>query len=296
MAKIISVREAAARLGVSRQTMINWGESGVIKIRKMGKTGNAYWVDAATIDALTDAVSDVEHAKQMLAHEQEEIRNLYKEERDILKDLRREVFMLKKFGEGIIVRDFYQSIPVMLQKLDVLTSRESAIMQHVIGGDDMGWIGERFGLTRARISQIFFKGCRKAKELEHLKATVDRAEKDQLELDYLRKKVKQDADRIKTLEEKLNIKNNTQEEQERDLLMMRLIDYNFTVRTLNCLRAADIETVGDLVQVRRSALLKFRNFGRKSMKELDDFLESIGKSWGNRDVHRGAHGEIYWTD
>jgi DNA-directed RNA polymerase alpha subunit len=160
----------------------------------------------------------------------------------------------------------------------------------------MGWIGERFGLTRARISQIFFKGCRKAKELEHLKATVDRAEKDQLELDYLRKKVKQDADRIKALEEKLNIKNNTQEEQERDLLMMRLVDYNFTVRTLNCLRAADIETVGDLVQVRRSALLKFRNFGRKSMKELDDFLEAIGKSWGTRDVHRGAHGEIYWTD
>ena len=66
----------------------------------------------------------------------------------------------------------------------------------------------------------------------------------------------------------------------RQLLKTKLSDMNLSVRALNCLKAADVETLGDLVQFNKNDLLKFRNFGKKSLTELDDLLESLNLSFG----------------
>ena len=66
----------------------------------------------------------------------------------------------------------------------------------------------------------------------------------------------------------------------RQLLKTKLVDMNLSVRALNCLKAADVETLGDLVQYNKTDLLKFRNFGKKSLSELDDLLESLHLSFG----------------
>ena len=66
----------------------------------------------------------------------------------------------------------------------------------------------------------------------------------------------------------------------RQLLKTKLVDMNLSVRALNCLKAADVETLGDLVQFNKNDLLKFRNFGKKSLTELDDLLESLNLSFG----------------
>ncbi len=66
----------------------------------------------------------------------------------------------------------------------------------------------------------------------------------------------------------------------RQLLKTKLVDLNLSVRALNCLKAADVETLGDLVQYNKTDLLKFRNFGKKSLSELDDLLESLNLSFG----------------
>ena len=66
----------------------------------------------------------------------------------------------------------------------------------------------------------------------------------------------------------------------RQLLKTKLLDLNLSVRALNCLKAADVETLGDLVQYNKTDLLKFRNFGKKSLSELDDLLESLNLSFG----------------
>ena len=66
----------------------------------------------------------------------------------------------------------------------------------------------------------------------------------------------------------------------RQLLKTKLTDMNLSVRALNCLKAADVETLGDLVQYNKTDLLKFRNFGKKSLSELDDLLESLNLSFG----------------
>ncbi|MCQ2607955.1 MAG: DNA-directed RNA polymerase subunit alpha [Bacteroidales bacterium] len=66
----------------------------------------------------------------------------------------------------------------------------------------------------------------------------------------------------------------------RQLLKSRLVDLDLSVRALNCLKAADVETLGELVQFNKADLLKFRNFGKKSLTELDELLENYNLNFG----------------
>ncbi len=66
----------------------------------------------------------------------------------------------------------------------------------------------------------------------------------------------------------------------RQLLKTKLSDKDLSVRALNCLKAADVDTVGDLVKLNRNDLLKFRNFGKKSLTELDELLASLNLKFG----------------
>ena len=65
----------------------------------------------------------------------------------------------------------------------------------------------------------------------------------------------------------------------RQLLKSKLSEMNLSVRALNCLKAADVETVGDLVSFNKNDLLKFRNFGKKSLTELDELLLNLNLSF-----------------
>jgi len=66
----------------------------------------------------------------------------------------------------------------------------------------------------------------------------------------------------------------------RQLLKTKLVDMDLSVRALNCLKAADVETLGDLVSFNKNDLLKFRNFGKKSLTELDELVLVKGLSFG----------------
>ena len=66
----------------------------------------------------------------------------------------------------------------------------------------------------------------------------------------------------------------------RQLLKTKLIDMDLSVRALNCLKAADVDTLGDLVTFNKNDLLKFRNFGKKSLTELDELVENKGLTFG----------------
>lgn len=66
----------------------------------------------------------------------------------------------------------------------------------------------------------------------------------------------------------------------RQLLKTKLVDMDLSVRALNCLKAADVETLGDLVSYNKNDLLKFRNFGKKSLTELEDLVDNKGLTFG----------------
>jgi len=66
----------------------------------------------------------------------------------------------------------------------------------------------------------------------------------------------------------------------RQLLKTKLIDMDLSVRALNCLKAAEVDTLGDLVSFNKPDLMKFRNFGKKSLTELEDLVVSKGLNFG----------------
>ena len=66
----------------------------------------------------------------------------------------------------------------------------------------------------------------------------------------------------------------------RQLLKTRLIDMDLSVRALNCLKAAEVDTLGDLVSFNKSDLMKFRNFGKKSLTELEELVIVKGLNFG----------------
>lgn len=66
----------------------------------------------------------------------------------------------------------------------------------------------------------------------------------------------------------------------RQILKTKLVDMDLSVRALNCLKAADVETIGELVAFNKNDLLKFRNFGKKSLAELEELVKSKGLEFG----------------
>ena len=87
-------------------------------------------------------------------------------------------------------------------------------------------------------------------------------------------------------DEKINLEEETVEEFDEDTLHMRqllkteLTEFGLSVRALNCLKTAEVFTLGELVSFKKSDMLKFRNFGKKSLSELEDLIEDKGLTFG----------------
>jgi len=85
------------------------------------------------------------------------------------------------------------------------------------------------------------------------------------------------------IEEPVKVKAPDQDEEivkMKQLLNTRLVDMDLSVRALNCLKAAEVDTLAQLVKYHRADLLKFRNFGKKSLTELDELLERNNLAFG----------------
>ncbi len=87
-------------------------------------------------------------------------------------------------------------------------------------------------------------------------------------------------------DEKINLEEDIVEEFDEDTLHMRqllkteLTEFGLSVRALNCLKTAEVFTLGELVSFKKSDMLKFRNFGKKSLTELEELIEEKGLTFG----------------
>ena len=91
------------------------------------------------------------------------------------------------------------------------------------------------------------------------------------------------SDESITLEADEIAQNETYDEESlhmRQLLKTKLIDMDLSVRALNCLKAAEVDTLGDLVSYNKNDLMKFRNFGKKSLTELEELVDVKGLNFG----------------
>lgn len=290
MSKYISRQEAANRLRCSGQTVSNWVEKGILKARKIGRTS---MLDADTIEAYADTLQDIAHTEEQLKDWQNQLENKWrvttKQMRDLRKDLKLPPLLMG------YAQDVCRSMAEVMMVSDEYRERESAIFARYIEGETMEEIAEDYGLNRERVRQILAKVIRKFGQVRNYKSIVeenDKLSKDnhQLALAY--------SIALKELEELRKFKDSVQPFVDKDgavdakglaeneetvrvanLLTTKVTDLNISLRALNCLKAADIYTLGDLVQYDKLDLLKFRNFGKKSLAELDYLLEDLGLKW-----------------
>lgn len=286
--KLITITEAAARIGVDRQTLINWGVNGVIRMHNMGKKGSkaSLWVDASTIAALADDMRDVQHARTNLDAEHKQLRADYEEELALREDIERELRIAKGLRNALLNKEFYECIPPMLARLGIVSERESLVAIQIINGCVIGSIADGLGVTRTRVVQIFHQFCRKAVELGSIEDKL-------CELEQLREEVRQmkrgmdvlgrdllakqaEERRIADMERQEKIAYISKIDPLLKLLNTPITDFQLSVRVLNCLKGIGAETIGDLAKMLKTDLLKIRNFGKKSMRELDELMERLG--------------------
>ena len=283
--KMIQVTEAAKMLGVERQTLVNWGKNGTIKIHKT--KGRSYWVDKKTIEAFADTMQDIEHTREMLNKEKEQLDATLCKERQTRRDIELELYMINKFNRASCINEFYSMIPNMCYDLGMLKERERDIMCEIINGKDVGFLSDCYGLTRERIMQIFYIGCDKCKELAAIKKRLDDYDRLKTEVRHLKQslsvmskdlKVQRETERkIQEMNEQERINRIKKTDKILRLLDTRIFTCDLSVRSKNVLIwEGNIETIGDLVQMKKTDLLKYRNCGKKTISEISNFLDKLG--------------------
>ena len=295
MRTLIKAREAAEMLGIHRQTLINWIKNktldSIVKHRVI-------YVFSDQLDKLTSDLVDTEESRVKLQQEKE----AYTQELEMYKQARKdfkEQFQIEKYGRFsnklFITSKYYEFLNRMFVEYEILSAREADILNDVLKANTVREVADSHRTSTTNINLILQKALSKISQVDDILEKIKHIRDIESENGFLKCVLKNKNDEITRLndtitllEEDLEIKReleekiNRQEDCTEDFIAAvptlgtKLEDLNLTRRTLNCCRAADIDTIGDLVQKSKTDLLKLRNFGKKSLSELDDLIESLG--------------------
>lgn len=264
---MISRQEAAELLNCHPQTVSNWVEKGVIKGHKVG---GFLMVDRNSIEQYFDSLKDLAVMEQKIIDMKNELKERTEEMQATLNeacgftlpsDRRREIFrenqmtLIKLYGY-------------------ILSDRELGILSRITMGEKPQDIGVDYGLTIDRVFQIGAKAAAKISDLTELEHLFDENKKLQKENRKLNQQIAILNDRLEKYESESKFSST--------IFQKRISDLHLSVRTLNALQSLDCKTLGDVVQLEQSDLMKARNFGKKSLDELDYYITVHGLHWGMR--------------
>ena len=259
--------DAAAYLGVDPQTITNWVNKGLLGGYN-DKSSKRFWVNADDVKKYSEKYKMLSISEDLLDREQKELLASERKVNTKIQMLMHDALNVSSFSYDKIG----SSLCMLLELTAQYGLREKKIMQAFFNGDRISDIADNFELSRERVRQIVIKAIRKfnyaIEELVDLK----------LENNSLKEEIKNVKMQFIMQEGK------KEEEQSEDvppsLFSIRLVNCNLPVRVLNVTKAADIDTIGDLVQYSKLDMIKFRNFGKKSLMQLDDFIHEMGLEWG----------------
>ena len=286
MARLISRDEAAMLLDVTPQTISNWVEKGILKGHFVDRQLK---IDKATIEKYFDTLSDLVFIEKRVFAAKRDLQLAENELKKNLDDTRSAIHLLGKGVPAYLINEIFSAV-LEASGDDVLKEREKTILTMLLEGKDVEFVAEEYGLTRSRIMQIVSKAVRKLATVKTFSEL--RREYKQLVFDNanFQNVIEALQNRIKKLERINNI--DTAPVSEYDYLlgdkggtftaMMNtpVYDLDISVRSLNCLKGADVDTLYDLVKCNKTDLMKFRNFGKKSLTELEDLLENLHLHFG----------------
>ena len=256
----IPASEAAEMVGVTAQTIRNLCKAKTLRYQMRT---NLFYVCREDVEKYAQSISEVNEIERSVEDYKREINKAYEQLREAKQEMQDRLEDMNMFPGRIknITNLLMSLIPHFV---DNLMEREVEIVMLILQGEKISDVAQKLQLTRDRTRQIWEKAIRKMsyfpnevrmrdERIEDLMRTIEdlEARLDQAGLD-------------KVPHSKAN------------LLASSIYDYDFSVRTLNCLRAAEIRTVEDLIKYPRARLLKFRNFGKKALTELDEWLDEHG--------------------
>lgn len=303
--RMISRQEAAEILRVDPQTITNWCNKGVLRAKQVGK-----WlmVDRDTITKLFDSLQDLAESEKVIMELKQDNYAKMRELKQANEEWQKDVAFVNGMEKPSRLIRMIQSLIDSIDN-EIMGERERNILKEYLDGSEFEAIGDEYGLTRERTRQIVEKAMQKLGSLEPYGDVLNRCNDTEAENKMMRSLLKKQDAELAELRDKLNIKvehdkHKTAEEKAMDelseqdkeilgLLNTRLVDMNLTVRSLNCLKAADLETFGDLVKCKKIDLLKQRNFGKKSLGELDDLLETMSNIHGIK-FYFGMDVDVYY--
>lgn len=272
MARLITRKEAAELLDCEPQTITNWVEKGAINGHKVG---NILMVDRESIEHYFDDFKVLADMATKIADLKTEYKNIIKDQEALLDEARGSSLTSQRAKE---VFRMNQLTLISLSE-GYLKDRESGILTEIIKGVKLEDIGNTFGLTRERVMQIATKAANKLASIEDLKQIRDenktlKEENNRLskENNLLKKYITDQRITIDAYE--------NSDKLHSTIFEKRLIDLNLTVRTQNGLKSLNCDTLGDVVKLDISMLMKARNFGKKSLTEIDEFIKRLGLHWG----------------
>ena len=262
--KYISRNEAAEMLGVHPQTISNYADKGLIHIIKRRGCAKVRLED---VEKLATEIEDLVGIETRIAN--------YKAE---LQQLETELQKEQVFKGGFTALAARNLTELFEKYVPSENKNDLDVTSYIInyGYKNTAWhfkmtetevqsCGRRVLHEIRRHHSIFKLEADNNALKEHINSLIVENEK-------LRTKIKEmgsDADEILDVEREKN-----------ELLATPIIpiacEHNMTVRSLNCIKAADIRTVGDLVSYSKRDLLRLRNMGKKSLREIIEFVESLG--------------------
>jgi len=262
--RLVSREDAAEFLRCTQQTVSNWVKNGVLKGHMIN---GRLFVDSDTLHALTDSIAELEESKRKVNELLDKSNATASKLQNEIDDKRAALGLYRGGTASRITRD---AIASFLKSLgDVLPEKECDVLIGIVESGDVAYVADNHGLSEERTVQIANKACRR---IRHAKCGKI------VEENYHLKK------RLSELErENNNLRNGIvppKSTERNPILDERIIDCDFSVRTINCLIGMGIDTVEKLAASKKSDILKYRNVGKKTLCEIEDFAKIHGINIG----------------
>lgn len=261
----ISVSEAANIAGVSNETIRGLCKAGTIRYQKRAQL---YYPCKEDINRYVDSISkvhsirkDIERYASQLEKDKEAIAQKCAEYKAYFEEMKMSAYRLDRLMEiAQAILKQYETYPP-----EDLSKRELQLLFMMFKGEPVQQVGEQLQLTGMRVRQIWKKVLSK---MEVVQNEITRRDK---EIESLRGFIIQ----IQKEREKKKYELLPKELQDKaDLLLTPISALNFSVRSIQGLATANIFTVLELVQCKRNDIRSIRNFGAKSVKEIDQWLNA----------------------
>ena len=259
--------DAAAYLGVDPQTITNWVNKGLLGGYN-DKSSKRFWVNADDVKKYSEKYKMLSVSEDLLERERKELLASERKVNAKIQMLMHDALNVSSFSYDKIG----SSLCMLLELTAQYGLREKKIMQAFFNGDRISDIADNFELSRERVRQIVIKAIRK----------FNYAIEEFVDLKMENNSLKEEIKNVKM--QFIMQEGKKEEELSEDVppsvFSIRLVNCNLPVRVLNVTKAADIDTIGDLVQYSKFEMVKFRNFGKKSLMQLDEFIHEMGLEWG----------------